>query len=84
MHKPNSARLLDNIVATLRRLSHLNWWQDTIIFVCGLLIARPTELQNVRQSIVCINLLESEQIFLTRLPARDHDRPTKPTARRAQ
>lgn len=64
-YRPDRVRRLDLIVATLGRLSYLNWWGDVLIYFCGLSLTDPTTLNQLLESIVYgINLLESEQIFL--------------------
>jgi len=65
LYRTDQRRRLDLIVATLGRLSYLNWWGDVLIYFCGLSLANPTPLNQLLESIVYgINLLESEQIFL--------------------
>lgn len=65
VHMENRAHYLNHIVATLGRLSYLNWWGDVLIYVCGLLADDPITLNSLLAPIVYgSNLLESEQIFL--------------------
>lgn len=58
---PDSQTVLDPIIATLGRRSHLRWWQDTLIILAGLL-QDPQPL--IRQMVVGALLTDAEQAFL--------------------
>ena len=52
---------VDDITATLGRLSRLRWWEDTLVYLSGLL-RRPKSL--LQKIVYGVNLLESEQSLL--------------------
>ncbi len=56
---------LDDITSTLGRLSRLHWWEDTIVFACGLMANDAAALERFLEVIVYgMNLLESDRTFL--------------------
>ncbi|MGD9318240.1 MAG: hypothetical protein PVG56_15495, partial [Anaerolineae bacterium] len=58
-------QVLDDITASLGRLTRLRWWEETLIFVAGLLADDLQDLTRFLSVIVYgVNLLESEQTFL--------------------
>jgi hypothetical protein len=57
----NREDVIDDITATLGRLSRLRWWEDTLVYLSGLL-RRPKML--LQKIIYGVNLLESEQSLL--------------------
>ena len=58
-------RLLDDITSTLGRLSRLHWWEDTIVFACGMMADDSVALEHFLSVIVYgMNLLESDRTFL--------------------
>lgn len=58
-------RRLDDITSTLGRLSRLHWWEDTLIFACGLMADDTRALEEFLAAIVYgMNLLESDRTFL--------------------
>ncbi len=65
VQKPDRARQLDDIVASLGRLTRFRWWEDTLVFVSGLLAEEGEGLDPFLNLLVYgANLLESEQTFL--------------------
>ncbi len=58
-------RILDDITSTLGRLSRLHWWEDTIVFACGMMADDSAALESFLEVIVYgMNLLESDRTFL--------------------
>jgi hypothetical protein len=58
-------RVLDDITASLSRLTRLRWWEETLTYACGLLARDAERLERFLSIIVYgVNLLESEQAFL--------------------
>ena len=61
-------RELDDIVSSLGRPRRLRWWEDTLVFACGMLTEKPDrakQLDSFVEGIVySMNLLDSEQLFL--------------------
>jgi HEAT repeat protein len=57
-------RILEDITASLGRLSRLRWWQDTLVLLAGLLEC-PDRL--VRQILSGSSLIEGEQVFVAAL-----------------
>ena len=58
-------RILDDITSTLGRLSRLHWWEDTIVFACGMMAGDSAALERFLEVIVYgMNLLESDRTFL--------------------
>lgn len=58
-------RRLDDITSTLGRLSRLHWWEETLIFACGLMADDTRALEEFLAAIVYgMNLLESDRTFL--------------------
>jgi hypothetical protein len=58
-------RRLDDITSTLGRLSRLHWWEDTLVFACGLMADDTRALEEFLAAIVYgMNLLESDRTFL--------------------
>jgi HEAT repeat protein len=57
-------RVLEDVTASLGRLSRLRWWQDTLVLLAGLLDC-PDKL--VRQILAGSSLIEGEQVFLAAL-----------------
>jgi len=67
LRHPDRATILEDILATLGRPSRLRWWEDTLVFLCGLLVKRKrrAELGRLLQDLVYgTNLLHSDQTFL--------------------
>lgn len=54
-------RILDDVIASLGRLSRLRWWEDTLVLLSGLM-NNPNVL--LRFIVYGSNLTEGEQIFL--------------------
>ncbi len=58
-------RRLDDITSTLGRLSRLHWWEETLVFACGLMAGDTRALEEFLAAIVYgMNLLESDRTFL--------------------
>lgn len=56
---------LDDITSTLGRLSRLHWWEETLVFACGLMADDTRALEQFLATIVYgMNLLESDRTFL--------------------
>jgi hypothetical protein len=56
---------LDDLTATLGRLTRLRRWEETLVFLSGLLVDEPKALEELLWLIVYgVNLLEGEQVFL--------------------
>ena len=56
---------LDDIVASLGRLTRLRWWEETLVFASGLLAEEEEGLEQFLNLLVYgANLLEGEQVFL--------------------
>lgn len=67
LRRSDRATVLEDILATLGRPSRLRWWEDTLVFLCGLLVKRKrrAELGRLLQDLVYgTNLLHSDQTFL--------------------
>ncbi len=65
--RPDGNRLLADITSMAGAPDRLSWWEDTLIFVCGLMAAKSEDdaLQQLMSRIVYgTNLLEGEQLFL--------------------
>jgi hypothetical protein len=62
---PERNKVLDDVTASLGRLTRLRWWEETILFVCGLLAHDIEELERFLNVMVYgVDLLECEQAFL--------------------
>ena len=58
-------RRLDDITSTLGRLSRLHWWEETLVFACGMMADDTRALEQFMSAIVYgMNLLESDRTFL--------------------
>jgi HEAT repeat protein len=57
-------QMLEDVTASLGRLSRLRWWQDTLVLLAGLLDS-PDRL--VRKILAGSSLIEGEQVFLAAL-----------------
>jgi len=57
----NRDRILDDISASLGRLTRLRWWEDTLVLLCGLNSDRNVVLKSL---IYGAALTEGEQVFL--------------------
>jgi hypothetical protein len=65
VQRSDRQRRLDDITSTLGRLSRLHWWEDTLVFACGLMAADTRALEQFLSAIVYgMNLLESDRTFL--------------------
>ena len=63
--RPEWERLLDDVTSTLGRLSRLHWWEDTIVFACGMMADDAFALERFLSVIVYgMNLLESDRTFV--------------------
>lgn len=63
--RPDCERQLDDITSTLGRLSRLHWWEDTVVFACGMMAGNTPALERFLSVIVYgMNLLESDRTFL--------------------
>ena len=58
-------RRLDDITSTLGRLSRLHWWEETLVFACGMMADDTRALEQFMSAIVYgMNLLESDRTYL--------------------
>jgi hypothetical protein len=65
IQRPDRDQVLEEITASLGRLTRLRWWGETLVFVCGLLTQDREALKELLEVIVYgVNLLEGEQAFL--------------------
>jgi hypothetical protein len=65
VQRPDRQRRLDDITSTLGRLSRLHWWEETLVFACGLMVDDTRALEQFLAAIVYgMNLLESDRTFL--------------------
>lgn len=65
VQRADRQRRLDDITSTLGRLSRLHWWEETLVFACGLMAENTRALEEFLAAIVYgMNLLESERTFL--------------------
>jgi hypothetical protein len=65
VQRTDRQRRLDDITSTLGRLSRLHWWEETLIFACGLMVDDTRALEQFLSAIVYgMNLLESDRTFL--------------------
>ncbi len=65
VQRPDRDARLDDIVASLGRLTRLRWWEETLVFASGLLAEGKEGLERFLKLLVYgANLLESEQTFL--------------------
>jgi hypothetical protein len=65
VQRPDRDQVLEEITASLGRLTRLRWWGETLVFVCGLLTQDREALKELLEVIVYgVNLLEGEQAFL--------------------
>ena len=65
IQRPDRGQVLEEITASLGRLTRLRWWGETLVFVCGLLTEDRETLKELLDVIVYgVNLLEGEQAFL--------------------
>ncbi|MFZ2359005.1 MAG: CHAT domain-containing protein [Anaerolineae bacterium] len=56
---------LDEITSTLGRLSRLHWWEETLVFACGMMADDTRALEQFLSAIVYgMNLLESDRTYL--------------------
>jgi len=67
MARGDRERVLGDITSMLGRASRLRWWEETLVFICGLM-SEKGELEALRELLTCIvyglNLLEDEYVFL--------------------
>ncbi len=62
---PNAGHVLDNVVANLGRLTRLRWWEDTLVFACGLMTHKLDLLNSVLEVIVYgMDPGDNEQVFM--------------------
>jgi HEAT repeat protein len=62
---PDRDVVLDDITATLGRITRLRWWEETMVFLSGLMCDERDELKKLLHKIVYgVNILEGEQTFL--------------------
>lgn len=65
VERPDRQRRLDEITSTLGRLSRLHWWEETLVFACGMMADDNRALEQFLSAIVYgMNLLESDRTFL--------------------
>jgi hypothetical protein len=65
VQRPDRDARLDDIVASLGRLTRLRWWEETLVFVSGRLAEGEDGLERFLNLLVYgANLLEGEQTFL--------------------
>ncbi len=65
LQRSDRLRRLDEITSTLGRLSRLHWWEETLVFACGLMAQDTRTLEQFLSAIVYgMNLLESDRTFL--------------------
>ncbi|HSN75952.1 MAG TPA: hypothetical protein VL334_12830, partial [Anaerolineae bacterium] len=65
VQRSDRQRRLDEITSTLGRLSRLHWWEETLLFACGLMADDTRALEQFLAAIVYgMNLLESDRTFL--------------------
>jgi hypothetical protein len=65
IQRSDRMRRLDDITSTLGRLSRLHWWEETLLFACGLMADDTRALEQFLSAIVYgMNLLESDRTFL--------------------
>jgi hypothetical protein len=69
MGEQERERVLNDITAQLGHLTYLQWWEETLVFLCGLLAndtdRPPNTLEKFLHKLIYgANLLESEQLFL--------------------
>ena len=65
LQQPDSERALDDIVASLGRLTRLRWWEDTLVFACGLMASRSSMSNELLRVIVYgMDPRDNEQVFL--------------------
>lgn len=65
VRRPDRTRLLDDITASLGRLTRFRWWEETLVFVSGLLAEEKGGLEPFLNLLVYgANLLVNEQTFL--------------------
>ena len=65
VQRSDRQRRLDEITSTLGRLSRLHWWEETLVFACGLMAGDNRGLEQFLATIVYgMNLLESDRTFL--------------------
>jgi hypothetical protein len=65
VRRPDRARLLDDIVASLGRLTRFRWREETLVFASGLLAEEKEGLESFLNLLVYgANLLEGERTFL--------------------
>jgi hypothetical protein len=65
LRRTDRQRRLDDITSTLGRLSRLHWWEETLVFACGLMADDTRALEQFLAAIVYgMNLLESDRTFL--------------------
>lgn len=65
VERSDRQRRLDEITSTLGRLSRLHWWEETLVFACGLMAGDNRGLEQFLATIVYgMNLLESDRTFL--------------------
>lgn len=67
VNKADRSRILGDIAAMLGSPSRLRWWEETLVFVCGLM-SEQDEIEALRELLTRIiygsDLLEGEQVFL--------------------
>jgi len=67
MTKADRSRILGDIAAMLGMPGRLRWWEETLVFVCGLM-SEQDEIEALLELLTCIiysaDLLEGEQVFL--------------------
>jgi HEAT repeat protein len=80
MIRDDRERVLGDITSMLGTASRLRWWEETLVFICGLM-SEEGELDALRELLTCIvyslNLLEDEYVFLAArclLECRGHQR----------
>ncbi len=68
VQQPDPDHIVDNIVASMGRLTRLRWWEETLVFVCGLRAREqhPSDqfFEFLEAILFGVNLLETEQAFL--------------------
>ncbi len=65
LQRSDRQRRLDDITSTLGRLSRLHWWEETLVFACGMMAEDTQALEQFMSAIVYgMNLLESDRTFL--------------------
>jgi hypothetical protein len=65
VQQPSAGHVLDSVVANLGRLTRLRWWEDTLVFACGLMTHKLGLLNSVLEVIVYgMDPGDNEQVFM--------------------